>query len=150
MKSDLSLKQDLLINNNYYMKHFCVLLCSILLFSCSSNDDDNTNEPSLQGVWNLVNVSGGFTGLDEDFAKGIVVWDFNETTGMVTIANTATNTSVNTLLASGTYTYSISIEPNDAILLVINETSVGNFSLDNTSFFLREDFSDGFIFRFER
>ncbi|WP_299253547.1 hypothetical protein [uncultured Aquimarina sp.] len=130
------------------MKRLCILLLSIVLFSCS-NDDDNNAQPTLQGTWNLVNISGGITGLDEDIAKGIVVWDFNETTGMVTIVNSSTTTSANTLLVSGTYTYSVSA-PADADILIVNEVNYGRLNLENTVFTVTESAIDGFIFRFER
>ncbi|MHA7057220.1 hypothetical protein ACWGOQ_0008385 [Aquimarina sp. M1] len=129
------------------MKCFCVLLFSVILFSCS-NDDDNV-EPTLQGKWNLVNVSGGFAGLDEDIAKEIIVWDFNTVTGMVTIQNSITDASFNTVLESGTYPYSVSA-PADADLLIVNEVSLGRFNLQSTSFTVEETFEDGFIFLFER
>ncbi|WP_299443802.1 hypothetical protein [uncultured Aquimarina sp.] len=129
------------------MKRFYLVLLSIILFSCS-NDDDNS-EPTLQGAWNLVNVSGGITGLDEDIAKGVVVWDFNTTSGMVTIVNNSTTTTANTLLASGTYTYSVSA-PADADLLIVNEVDYGRLNLENTVFTITEGAIDGFTFRFER
>ncbi|MDH7445644.1 hypothetical protein [Aquimarina sp. 2201CG14-23] len=129
------------------MKRFYLILFSVLLFSCS-NDDDNS-EPTLQGQWNLVNVSGGFTGLDEDIAKGVIVWDFNTTTGMVTIMNDITDSSFNTILESGTYTYSVSA-PADADLLIVNEVDYGRLNLEQAAFTVQETFTDGFTFRFER
>ncbi|WP_299221792.1 hypothetical protein [uncultured Aquimarina sp.] len=130
------------------MKRFYLVLLSIIIFSCS-NDDDNNLEPTLQGTWNLVNVSGGITGLDEDIDRGVVVWDFNASTGMVTIVNNSTTTSANTLLASGTYTYNVSA-PADADLLIVNEVDYGRLNLENSVFTITENAIDGFTFRFER
>ncbi|MFD2562119.1 hypothetical protein [Aquimarina rubra] len=129
------------------MKRFCVLLLSIILISCSNDDDNST--PTLQGEWNLVNVSGGFIGLDADIAKGVIVWDFNTTTGMVTIVNNSTDTDINTILPSGTYSYSVSA-PADADTLVVNDVNYGRINLENMVFTVTESFDDGFIFRFER
>ncbi|RKN14536.1 hypothetical protein D7035_16720, partial [Aquimarina sp. AD1] len=113
------------------MRHFCIVLLSIILFSCSNDDDNNAQSSTIAGAWNLVKVSGGVTGVDEDIEKGLVVWDFNETTGMVTINNTITDSSFNVLLDSGTYTYSISA-PADADILIVNEIVVGGINLENT------------------
>ncbi|WP_298539441.1 hypothetical protein [uncultured Aquimarina sp.] len=129
------------------MKRFCLVLLSIILLSCS-NDDDNS-VPTLQGTWNLVNVSGGITGLDEDIDRGAVVWDFDITSGMVTIVNNSTTTSANTLLVSGTYTYSVS-DAADANILAVNEVDYGRLNLENTVFTITESAIDGFTFRFER
>ncbi|MBQ4802386.1 hypothetical protein J8L88_05910 [Aquimarina sp. MMG015] len=131
------------------MRHFCIVLLSIILFSCSNDDDNNAQSSKIAGAWNLVRVSGGVTGVDEDIEKGLIVWDFNETTGMVTINNTITDSSFNVLLDSGTYTYSISA-PADADILIVNEIVVGGINLGNTSFTVEEIFEDGFSFRFER
>ncbi|SEK37241.1 hypothetical protein SAMN04487910_0369 [Aquimarina amphilecti] len=131
------------------MKHFCIVLLSIVLLGCSSDDDNNAQESTIAGAWNLVNVSGGVTGVDEDIEKGAIVWDFNETTGMVTINNTITDASFNVLLDSGTYTYSVSA-PADADLLIVNEVNVGSLNLANGAFTVEETFDDGFTFRFER
>ncbi|WP_108804433.1 hypothetical protein [Aquimarina sp. Aq107] len=131
------------------MRHFCIVLLSIILFSCSNDDDNNAQSSTIAGAWNLVKVSGGVTGVDEDIEKGLIVWDFNETTGMVTINNTITDSSFNVLLDSGTYTYSISA-PADADILIVNEIVLGGINLENTSFTVEETFEDGFSFRFER
>ncbi|WP_378174960.1 hypothetical protein [Aquimarina sp. SS2-1] len=130
------------------MKRLCFLLLSIILISCSNDDDDNAT-PTLQGEWNLVNASGGFTGLDADIAKGVIVWDFNTTSGTVTIINNNTETSINTLLSSGTYTYQVSA-PADADVLIINEVNYGRINLESAAFTITESAVDGFIFRFER
>lgn len=130
------------------MKRFYLVLLSIILFSCSS-DDDNNVALTLLGSWNLVNVSGGITGLDEDIDRGAVVWDFDTASGMVTIVNNSTTTSANTLLASGTYTYSVS-DAADANILAVNEVDYGRLNLENTVFTITESAIDGFTFRFER
>jgi len=131
------------------MKRFCILLLSIVILSCSNDDDTATREQGLQGTWNLVNVSGGFSGINEDIDRGVIVWDFNETTNMVTITNTIMDNPFNTILPSGTYSYSV-VAPADTDTLVINEVNYGAIEIENTVFSIAESFSDGLVFRFER
>ncbi|MBW1296989.1 hypothetical protein [Aquimarina litoralis] len=134
------------------MRYLCVILFSIMLIGCSNDDDNNNNTVNteqIQGKWSLVNVSGGFAGVDQDIEKGLIEWDFNSDTGMVTITNTITDSSFNTILPSGMYSYSISA-PADADDLIVNDVNLGRINFENTSFTVQETLVDGFTFRFER
>ncbi|WP_299253550.1 hypothetical protein [uncultured Aquimarina sp.] len=53
------------------MRNLYFLLISLVFISCS-NDVHNPSV-SLQGEWNLVNVTGGFTGIDQDFERGTII-----------------------------------------------------------------------------
>jgi len=133
------------------MKSFYVIILSILLFSCSS-DDDSTRETTLQGTWNLVNVTGGIAGIDEDIERGMVVWDFNMTSGMVTITNNITDSTFDTSLPSGTYSYSVSA-PADDDVLIVNEVSLGTINIAGSTFTVGQSSGisqDGLVFLFER
>ena len=132
------------------MRRFYFILLSILMMSCSNDDDGNAVvQSTIQGEWSLVKVTGGFAGVDEDIDKGTIEWDFDEASGMVTITNTISDASFNTILPSGTYTYSISA-PADADDLIVNNVNLGRLTLENSFFTVEESLVDGFTFRFER
>lgn len=132
------------------MRRFYFILLSILMISCSNDDDGNAIvQSTIEGEWSLVKVTGGFAGVDEDIDKGTIEWDFDEASGMVTITNTISDASFNTILPSGTYTYSISA-PADADDLIVNNVNLGRLTLENSFFTVEESLVDGFTFRFER
>ncbi|WP_343912612.1 hypothetical protein [Aquimarina litoralis] len=132
------------------MRRFYFILLSILMMSCSNDDDGNAVvQSTIEGEWSLVKVTGGFAGVDEDIDKGTIEWDFDEASGMVTITNTISDASFNTILPSGTYTYSISA-PADADDLIVNNVNLGRITLENNFFTVEESLVDGFTFRFER
>ena len=53
---------------------FCMILFMVLA-GCTDTDTPLEVDP-MQGTWNLLNISGGFVGMDQDFEKGTVVWSF--------------------------------------------------------------------------
>lgn len=46
---------------------------------------ENSNQ--LTGTWSLVNVSGGFAGVDYNFPPSMIKWTFNEVTNQLEVAN---------------------------------------------------------------
>ena len=130
------------------MKRILFLLLVALFFSCS-NDDDGSSFIGLQGKWNLINVSGGFIGADNDFDKGIIVWEFDEISKQVVITNNNTEPGISDGLPTGTYSYSI-LPLNDVMELVVNEINLGVLEIRDQSFTLNELPRDGFVFSFER
>ena len=57
---------------------FYILGLILVVLSCNSDDDVQQNtEPTLFGPWSLVNVSGGFAGVNDDFEIGTITWNFN-------------------------------------------------------------------------
>ncbi|WP_299221789.1 hypothetical protein [uncultured Aquimarina sp.] len=131
------------------MRHLFIIMLSIILISCSNDDDTINRSDSLQGEWNLVNVTGGFAGIDQDFERGTIIWNFNESTNMVTVTNTSTITGVYDGFPSGVYSYSI-VAPADIDELVVNDINLGTFTVSSTNFQVTQQFRDGFEIRFER
>lgn len=134
------------------MKYFILCILSITIYSCSNDDDTSSNEPGLDGLngtWNLVQVSGGFTGIEQIFDKGLIVWDFDESSKMVTVTNNAVNTNGDTFFPSGVYSYNVSA-PADIEKLFIEDVSYGTFIFENSYFTVDQRFVDGSLFRFER
>ncbi|WP_299443799.1 hypothetical protein [uncultured Aquimarina sp.] len=131
------------------MRRLYFLMVFVVFISCSNDDDTNNTAIGLQGEWNLVNITGGFAGVNQDFEKGTIIWDFNESDTMVTVTNNSTITGVYDGFPSGTYTYSI-VAPADIDELVVNEINLGTFSTTSDSFTVNQQFRDGFEIRFER
>lgn len=123
-----------------------ILLISALCVGCS-NDDNKTS--ILNGKWDLVNVSGGLLGVDQDFEKGTIVWDFNESDQTVTISNNNELQDVYDGLPSGTYPYNVSA-PADADVLIVNEINLGLIDLKMNSFTVEELAIDGIKLSFTR
>ena len=131
------------------MRYLYILLILIILIGCSTGDDTNNRSVSLQGAWNLVNVTGGFAGVDQDFDKGTIIWNFNESDAMVEITNNNTVTGVYDGFPSGTYTYSINTTV-DIDELIVNEVNLGTFTSTSENFSVNQQFRDGFEIQFMR
>ena len=43
------------------------LFLSCLISTSCNSDDDSTQQANIDGIWHLINLSGGFTGINEDF-----------------------------------------------------------------------------------
>ncbi|MDY8135791.1 hypothetical protein [Aquimarina sp. 2201CG5-10] len=126
------------------------ILLLLFVFSGCSNDDDAINFFSLDGTWDMVNVNGGFLGIDEDFANGTIIWDFDETNFTVTITNNNTNDEIYTILPTGTYPYSVTAFGGGQEF-IINEMIIGNFGVNsNNEFVIDQQLRDGFKFTFRR
>ncbi|MDN5213521.1 hypothetical protein QQ020_15730 [Fulvivirgaceae bacterium BMA12] len=117
------------------------------------NDEDITPDQQLNGSWHLTNVSGGLAGVNIDYKKGEVKWDFDPKSGNLTIENLIDSTGPEDIYAgldSGTYPYEIRQE-GDAQVLYIDNSERGILTIvDNT---LKIDdglIADGFITQFER
>ncbi len=128
-----------------------ILLSFTILLSCSNDDDSNPEivVSGLSGKWNLVNVSGGFIGVDHDFATGVIVWDFNETNKTVVITNTNTDDTLEDSFPTGTYDFLI-IDNQGVNELMVDNRNLGNLEIANSQLVIDENFRDGFRFTFNR
>ena len=80
--------------------------CFLLLMSCS---EETTTRSSLNEVYALRNVSGGFAGADVDYENGAVTWTFDADQHELVVTSLIINNgpqSVYLPLQSGTYQYS--------------------------------------------
>ncbi|WP_159025454.1 hypothetical protein [Aquimarina sp. Aq78] len=137
------------------MKHFIYIVFLFAMIGCSGDDDGNPVDPApnpsgLTGIWNLVNITGGFAGVNENFEKGIIVWDFDDTKKRVEVTNNnAASSSIEDLFPTGTYTFSIvTIDGNKE--LIVNDRNLGNFEITTDEFIIDEQFKDGFRYTFQR
>lgn len=122
------------------------ILLAGLLTGCSS-ESNSSHSNIVNGQWKLVNVSGSFAGINNDFPAGTITWDFNPTTQMVTVVNNNTDDSLNDILETGIYNYQIinSSDPDFCSQTIkINNHEMGCFSVVNDTLQISEAHVDGF------
>ena len=71
------MQSDLMTDHNVFGWYLYIPFM-FLLFSCTSDDDNQKTEATLNGSWHLVNISGGLVGVNDDFDTGLITWIFNE------------------------------------------------------------------------
>ena len=99
----------------------CLLFfLGLVLHTGCSNDDDNSNqtEEPINGVWNLMNVSGGLAGASGGHDTGIITWKFNNQTLIVKNNATLGNYSG---FESGAYSYLL-LEDGNEQFINLNES----------------------------
>lgn len=138
----------------YTLTYCLVLLLSIT--SCSIDSDTNQEEQNYQVFWHLRNVSGGVSGVDDDFELETIVWTFNETTSMLNIENNNTDDTKQEGLPTGDYTYSV-IQSESRSFLVIGGTELGEITSPASNLLVINENekstgtgADGFIYTFQR
>lgn len=142
-----------------HMKNSIIIaLISLLTFTnCSLNSDDNTNAtPQVITIyWNLVNVSGGFAGVDDDFEIGTIIWRFNELTETLNVDNGNTDDTKQDGLDSGNYSFSLLNVGQDTFLIVDSE-ELGNLTITGNQLVINQNetsggsAADGFIYTFTK
>jgi len=126
---------------------FSLVIMSVL--GCST-DNPGENNDGLSGTWYLINVSGGFAGIDNDFEKGKIVWKFNPKEETLIVANDDNSNSIYKGLATGTYTYAI-LQEKDQSYLQINDMEFGEILAAKTQLVVDQNSStsgsgaDGFV-----
>ncbi|WP_178986291.1 hypothetical protein [Winogradskyella helgolandensis] len=130
---------------------FYILAIMFLTLSCNGDDDAQQDpEPTLNATWSLVNVSGGFAGVNDDFESGLITWNFNTVPSQITITNTNTTEVIHSGYPSGTYNYEVIITANDSTL-VIEDRDLRIISLTTNQLILDEGMvSDGFLYTLNR
>lgn len=129
------------------------LVCSISFFTNCSNDDAPDASETFNGIWNLKNVSGGFQGVNVDYKRGVVKWNFNLKKNTLIVENNTVTTAPEDVYAGiSSGTYDIEIKQNgDIHTLFINDTERGIIILLNTNLKIDDGLGfDGFVTEFER
>jgi hypothetical protein len=137
--------------------YFLISLVSFfILTNCSISDDSNNTPPKVIKIyWNLVNVSGGIVGVDDDFQTGTIIWTFNDETETLNVVNDNTDDTKQDGLATGDYTYSVvNIEENS--FLIVDSNELGSLTLNTSQLIINENetsegsTADGFIYTFSK
>ncbi|RKS01823.1 hypothetical protein [Flavobacterium sp. 102] len=120
------------------------ILLLILLSGCSN--DSNPNSDAVQGQWKLINVSGTFAGIDNNFAPGLITWNFNPTTQTVTVVNNNTDPDKWDVFETGVYNYLIIDNPEFPCgeIIKIDGIEMGCFSVTDNEFVIDQSIADGF------
>ncbi len=131
---------------------FLSLIFLFTVLGCSNDDnssDSGGNTPELNGTWNLISVTGGFVGIDHNFDVGTIIWNFNESSNTIAVTNNNTDDSIEDILPTGIYNYSI-ITVGEVLEFIVDDVNRGNFEIITNQFTVNEPFRDGFRFTFSR
>lgn len=124
-----------------------IIICSLNLSSSCDNDDVNNSKTE---TWFLVNISGGFAGINNDIEKGTVIWTFNPQDSILKIENNNDDVSG---FDSGIYSYSI-LNANNKNYLVIEGNEFGGMITSGNELIIDQNIqfegsgADKFRFRF--
>lgn len=128
-----------------------VILMMLLFVGCSKESTASSSD-TITGQWKLVNVSGTFAGISDDFAEGTITWDFNPITQTVTVTNSNSNPDLWDVLETGIYTYQFVNNPELPCgeSININGTPYGCYSFANDSLVIDQSIADGFKITLKR
>lgn len=146
------------------MKKFKILVYIFFLIivnGCQSDDGQNNSKKDvanseINGMWTLVNVSGGFAGANQNFTAGSITWYFDESNNTLTIVNDNQITdAIYDGLPTGTYTYSSILSTTSCgegfnPLAITNAFESCYTITDNILTIDNNQIADGFALKFER
>ena len=142
------------------MKKTILILTAVLLTrtscSVSNNDNDDPIEVTLYH-WNLINVSGGIAGVDNDFEVGDIVWNYDSFENLLYVENSNSDETIEDGLDSGVYEFSV-FELNLNIYTLLEFDEFGEIyesETDDTILIIDQNSlsngaaSDGFVYTFK-
>ena len=130
-------------------------LSLITLTNCSISNEDNSTPQVYKTYWHLINVSGGFAGVNNDFELNKIVWLFNDTENTLTVSNNNSSDAEDGL-DTGTYTYTVITDDNGNLFLSINSNEYGHLDISETQLIIDQNITttvtgaDGFIYTFRK
>jgi hypothetical protein len=114
------------------MKKVTFILISLFLYS-SCTSDQNT---IITEKFSLINVSGGFAGINENFAEGEIIWTFNTPNASLTVEKNIQY--VFSGLSEGNYSYSVQ-NINDKQYIFINNIESGSVTNEKNRMIINEN-----------
>ncbi len=123
--------------------------------NASCNDDDSPQASTINGTWNLKNISGGLAGINDDYNQGIIKWIFDSQALTLTVENNNSQNTIYDGFESGIYSYSI-LESGGNSYLIVEDAEFGVFTLTENNLMLDQNIistgsgADGFIIELER
>ena len=132
---------------------YAVLGLLVVFVGCS--DDDESQPDPLDGAWSIINISGGFAGIDDDYTQGDVVWNFDTTASKIFVQNNNPSNTIYDGLDSDEYPYTI-LTVGKEMYLQINGQEFGRMSLTQNTMSLNQNFfstgngADGFVLLFAK
>lgn len=115
-----------------------------ILSGCS--DKNIATTPTLEGQWKLINVRGGFVGVNDSFTPGQIKWNIDTANQTVTIVNNNTDPDLQDILESGTYNYTLTPDANAICTTTfnINNMDLGCYTLTDNELTITYEYADGF------
>lgn len=132
-----------------------VMLFGLSIFMGCDKKNETPQMETLNGTWNLKNISGGFAGVDDDFETGLVTWTFDEPSSTLTVVNNSSQEFIYSGYETGTYTYTI-VEISGHEYMIIEGTEHGKYLIQGNLLTINENElqsgagADGFVFEFVR
>jgi hypothetical protein len=133
------------------MKKVVYILVSVLLLSCSLNDDNNA--PARDAKWSLIKISGGIEGIEINLEKGEITWVFDEVNNNIIVEVNIDDPLIG--LSEGTYPYELETINNE-LFLFVDGSEFGALTISNTQLTIDQNITstgnaaDLFLFRFVR
>ena len=137
------------------IRFIAMAVAAMVIISCNKSDDNAQNNDTLNEVWHLVNVSGGFAGVNDSFERNIITWEFNSENGSLFVMNNNTDTSKQSGLTSGNYVFAVE-EINGSLYFILNEQESGEVTIVENNLLIDENSmsngsgADRFKYMFER
>jgi|JI6StandDraft_1071083.scaffolds.fasta_scaffold160790_2 hypothetical protein len=130
---------------------YFVLSLPLFFGGCNTEYSYLKEQQSISTIWVLKNTIGGIAGNNENFNTGAIVWNFNETTHVLSVSN-----KVNTAesgIPSGTYSYELKKEETFYILEikqlnVVFSRLIVDFLGEDQMIIKDEAVADGFQYTF--
>ncbi len=113
------------------MKSYGTLFSLLFVFLLCSCPAPNNNS-AIDGSWNLVKLSGGLAGLDCDYAKGLILWTFENNNFSTENTNSASDICASVAKSMDAGTYSVE-EHEKAFYLKINANYLGKITIVGNS-----------------
>ena len=129
---------------------FAILM--LVLFSSCNKDSNSSTTDTVAGQWKLVNVNGTFGGINDNFPEGMIIWNFNPITQMVTVTNNNTDPNLLDVFETGVYTYRFinNLESPCGESIEIDGSAYGCYSVANDSLVIDQSIADGFAITLKR
>jgi len=121
----------------------------------SCNDDDSTQASTINGTWNLKNISGGLAGINDAYNQGIIKWVFDSQALTLTVENNNSQNTIYDGFESGIYSYSI-LESGGDSYLIAEDIEFGGYTVTENNLIIDQNKTligtgaDGFIIELER
>ncbi|HKK11707.1 MAG TPA: hypothetical protein VJ945_02675 [Flavobacteriaceae bacterium] len=119
-----------------------ILSIFALTFVVGCFSDHNDTNYGIEGQWNLTHVSGGLSGMDMSYDPGVIIWTFDENTGMVTIVNNSEDGFSS--FQSGTYPFQID-DQGDHMGITIDGLSFGSIEISQNQLNIDQRVADGVL-----
>ena len=133
------------------LKPTFLFLSFLFLISCS-RDSNSAPIDAVQGQWKLVNVTGTFAGVNDNFNPGLITWTFNPITQTVTVVNNNTDANKWDVLETGVYNYQVvNAQPEFPCdeFLKIDGAEMGCFTVSGNHLIIDQSVADGFTLKLQ-